>query len=71
MHEWEALATQVFRLSESQLIQAYVGRLKPYIQKELKMHNIASNEKARHKAKAMEKKLERSPLQKIDKGYSK
>jgi hypothetical protein len=32
MHQWEALATRVFGLSDDQLLQSYIGGLKPHIQ---------------------------------------
>jgi hypothetical protein len=47
-----------------------VGDLKPNIEDELKMHDVTTIEIARCKAKATEKKFERSSLQKFDKMYS-
>jgi hypothetical protein len=52
------LATRVFGLSDNQLLQAYIGGLKPHIQDELKLHEVTNVEIARRKAKAAEEKLE-------------
>jgi hypothetical protein len=57
-HQWESLATRVFGLSDDQLLQSYIGGLKPHIQDELKLHEVTNVEIARHKAKAVEEKLE-------------
>ena len=57
-HQWESLSTRVFGLSDKQILETYLGGLKPYLQKELKMHDIPNIEVARHKAKATERKLE-------------
>ena len=57
-HQWESLLTRVIGLSDKQRLETYLGGLKPYLQKELKLHDIPNVEVARHKAKAMEHKLE-------------
>ena len=57
-HQWELLSTQVFGFSDKKRLKTYLGGLKPYLQKELKMHDIPNVEVARHKAKATEHKLE-------------
>ena len=41
-HQWESLATRVFGLSDKQRLETYLGGLKPYIQKELKLHDITN-----------------------------
>ncbi len=56
--QWEALTTSVFGLSQQQLLETYVGGLKPHLQNELKMHDIPSVEVARCKAKEVEEKIE-------------
>ena len=50
--------TRVFGLYDKQRIETYIIGLKPYLQKELKMHGIPNVEVSRHKAKAVERKLE-------------
>jgi hypothetical protein len=67
-HQWEALATRVFGLSDNQLLQSYIGGLKPHIQDELKLHEVTTVEIARRKAKAAEEKLEGQS--RFDKFYS-
>ena len=57
-HQWESLLTWVFGLSKKQWLESYLGVLKPYLQKELKLHDIPNVEVARYKAKAAERKLE-------------
>ena len=57
-HQWESLLTQVFHLSDKQRLETYLGGFKPYLQKELELHDIPNVEVARHKAKAAECKLE-------------
>ena len=57
-HQWESLSTRVFVLSEKQRLKTYLGGLKPYLQKELKLHDIPNIEVARHKEKVVERKLE-------------
>ena len=57
-HQWESLSKRVFGLSDKQRLKTYLGGLKPYLQKELKLHDIPNVEVARHKAKAAERKLE-------------
>jgi hypothetical protein len=57
-HQWEALATRVFGLSDDQLLQSYIGGLKPHIQDELRLHEVTTVEIAIRKAKAAEEKLE-------------
>ena len=52
------LSTRVFGLSEKQRIKNYLGGLKPYLQNELKMHDIPNIEVARNKAKVAEHRLE-------------
>jgi hypothetical protein len=42
MHQWEALATRVFGLSNDQLLQYYIGGLKPHIQDELRLHEVTT-----------------------------
>ena len=57
-HQWESLSTRVFGLYDKQRLEIYLGGLKPYLQKELTMHDIPNIEVARHKAKVTERKLE-------------
>ena len=57
-HQWESLSTQVFGFSEKQILKTYPRGIKPYLQKELKLHDIPNVEVARHKAKVVECKLE-------------
>ena len=45
-------------MSDKQRLETYLGGLKPYLQKELKLHDIPNIEVARHKAKSAERKLE-------------
>ena len=70
-HQWEALATRVFGLSQQQLLKTYVGGLKPYIQNELKLHDISSIEVERRKAKAAEERLEGISKSRFDNSYNK
>ena len=49
---------RVFGFSNKRRLETYLGGLKPYLQKELKLHDIPNVEVARHKAKAVEHKLE-------------
>jgi hypothetical protein len=58
MHQWEALTTRVFGLSNDQLIQYYIGVLKLDIQDELIMHEVTTVEISIRKAKDGEEKLE-------------
>jgi hypothetical protein len=67
-HQWESLATRVFGLSDDQLLQSYVGGLKPHIQYELKLHEVTTVEIARCKAKEAKEKLEGQS--RFDKFYS-
>ena len=46
-HQWESLTTRVFGLTDKQRLETYVGGLNPYIQKELKMHDIENVEATR------------------------
>ena len=46
-HQLESLATRVFGLTDKHQLETYVGGLKPYIQKELKKHDIANVEATR------------------------
>ena len=46
-------------MSDKQRLETYLAGLKPYLQKELKLHDIPNVEVARHKAKAAECKFER------------
>ena len=55
-HQWESLSTRVFGLSDKQRIETYLGGLKPYLQKELKLHDIPNVKVAIHKGKAAERK---------------
>ena len=57
-HQWESLSTRVFGLSDKQRLETYLGGLQPYLQKELKMHDIPNVEVARHKEKVIEHKWE-------------
>ena len=57
-HQWEALTTGVFGISDDQLLQSYIGGLKPHIQDELRLHEVTTVELAIHKEKATEEKLE-------------
>ena len=57
-HQWESLSTRVFGLYDKQRLETYLGDIKPYLQKELKLHDIPNVEVARHKAKAAKRKLE-------------
>ena len=54
-HQWESLQTRVFGLSDKQRLKTYLGGLKPYLQKELNMHDIPNVEVERHKAKFIER----------------
>ena len=56
-HQWESLSTRVFGLSDKQRLETYLGGIKPYLRKELKMHDIPNIEVARHKAKEIEHKF--------------
>ena len=56
-HQWESLTTRLFGLTNKQQLETYVGGLKPYIQNELKMHDIANVEAARRKEKVVEAKF--------------
>ena len=47
-HQWE-----VFGLFDKQRRETYLGGLKPYLQKELKLHDIPNVEVARHKVKSV------------------
>lgn len=49
----------MFGLSDKQRLETYLGGLKPYIQKELKLHDITNIEVARCKAKAVEAKFDK------------
>ena len=49
---------RLLHLVSEQRLETYLGGLKPYLQKELKLHYIPNVEVARHKAKAAERKLE-------------
>ena len=51
-HQWESLSTREFGLSNKQILETYLGGLKPYLQKELKLHDIPNVEVARRKEKA-------------------
>ena len=57
-HQWEALSTQVFGLSDNQLLHYYIDGLNPHIQDELKLHEVTTVEITRCKAKVVEEKLE-------------
>ena len=57
-HQWESLSTRVFGLSDKQRLETYLGGLKLYLQKELKLHDIPNVEVERYKAKVAERKLE-------------
>ena len=58
-HQWESIATRVFGISDKQRLETYLGGLKPYIQKELKMHDIPNVEVARRKTNATKAKFEK------------
>ena len=45
-------------MSNKKIIETYLGGIKPYLQKELKLHDIPNIEVARHKEKPAEHKLE-------------
>ena len=49
---------ETLRNSDKQRLETYLGGLKPYLQKELKLHDIPNVEEARRKVKATECKLE-------------
>ena len=57
-HQWESLCTRVFGFSGKQRLETYLGVLKPYLQKELKLHGIPNVEVARREEKSTERKLE-------------
>ena len=57
-HHWEYLLTRLFGLYDKQRPKIYLEGLKPYLQKELKLHDIPNVEVARRKAKVAERKLE-------------
>ena len=57
-HQWESLSTWVVVLSDKQRLETYLGGLKPYLQKELKLHDIPKIEVVRHKEKFVGHKLE-------------
>jgi hypothetical protein len=50
----------VFELSEDQFHHTYMYGLKPYITKELQMHNITTMDKAQHKEKIAKNNFKRS-----------
>ena len=52
------LIDRVFGLSDKQRLRTYLGGLKPYLQKELKMHDIPNVEVAIHREKVAKRKLE-------------
>ena len=54
-HQLESLSTRVFGLFDKQKLKTYLGGLKPYHQKELKLHDIPNVEVARYKAKVVER----------------
>ena len=56
-YQWESLSTQVFGLSNKQILETYLGGLKPYLQNELNLHDIPNVEVEIYKAKAAECKL--------------
>jgi hypothetical protein len=58
----------VFGLFDNQLLQCYVGGLKPHIQDKLKLHEVIMVEIERRKAKAVEDKLDGQS--RFDKVYS-
>ena len=64
-HQWESLATRGFGLFEKQRLETYLGGLKSYIQKELKMHDIPNVEVERYKKKVAELKLEGIPKERL------
>ena len=45
-------------MSDKQRLETYLGGLKPYLQKDLKLLDIPNIEVARHKEKSTERKLE-------------
>ena len=53
-----SLSTRAFGLSDKQRLENYLVGLKPYLQKELKLHDIPNVEVARYKSKATKRKLE-------------
>ena len=57
-HQWESLSTRVVGLSDKQRKETYLGGLEPYLQKDLKLHDIPNVEVARRKAKSTKCKLE-------------
>jgi hypothetical protein len=54
-HQWEALATRVFGLSNDQFLQSYIGGLKPHIQDELRLHEVTTVEKKYARQKPQKK----------------
>ena len=52
--EWEALATCVMEIIDSQHLQNYVYGLKPYIRDELELLNVSTLDKVRCKEKNIE-----------------
>ena len=69
MREWETLATQVPKLSETRLIQSYIMGLKPHPHNELEIHDITSIKEARQKEKVVEKKHEKMQWPKVERVY--
>ena len=59
-YEWEALATRVPELKDSQNLRTYVYILKPYIIDELKLLNVSTLDKARRKAKIIEENFKKT-----------
>ena len=50
-HQWESLSTWVFGLSDKQILETYLGGVKLYLQKELKLHDLPNVEVADIKQK--------------------
>jgi hypothetical protein len=52
------ILSRVFGLSDDQLLQSYIGGLKPHIQDELRLHEVTMVEIEIRKEKSIEEKLE-------------
>ena len=63
--KWESLVTRVLKLTDNQRLQYYVYGLKPYIRDELELLNVSTLDKARHKEKIIEEKIEKDLEQEL------
>ena len=66
-NEWESLVTRVLELTNTQCLQTYVYGLKLYIKDELEKLNVSTLDKARRKAKIIEKILKKTWTKNHDK----